>query len=124
MGCDYYIIKQLRIIHSQGTSTIELDRERCYFNVFKDIDSDDSDLEEKMNKQYDSYLEVTYKPRILYDVFEPKQDEIKTVLDLEPRWKNNEIEKKYFEQVNRLLTNISDNIILYQVIKEEVRYLR
>lgn len=31
MGADYYIIKQLRIEHSQGTSTIELDRERAYF---------------------------------------------------------------------------------------------
>lgn len=27
MGADYFIIKQLRIEHSQGTSTIELERE-------------------------------------------------------------------------------------------------
>lgn len=125
MGCDFYIIKQLRIEHSQGTSTIELDRERAYFPEIE-VDSDDSDFEEIMNKQYESFLEVTYKPRMLYGVFEPSENYIRTVLDTEPRWKNEDIKEKYQEQVNNLLNKLNLNIpiIVYQIFKEEVRYLR
>ena len=134
MGADYYIIKQLRIEHSQGTSTIELDRERCYFPnyIFDEVDSDDSDYEDKMNKQYEHFIEVTYKPRMLYGVMPSENTYVKTVLDTEPRWKNEQIKEKYQEQVNDLLNNkgsydyldLNIPIIIYQIFKEEVRYLR
>lgn len=78
MGCDFYIIKQLRIEHSQGTSTIELDSERAYFpeNAFNDADSDDSDFQERMNKQYERFLEVSYEPRMLYGVGVTPPDDV------------------------------------------------
>jgi hypothetical protein len=130
MGCDYFIIKQLRIEHSQGSSTIELDRERAYFpeNAFNDADSDDSDFQERMNKQYESFLQVTYNPRMLYGVGVTPPDDvyIKTVLDTEPRWKNEQVKERYQERVNDELNKLNLNIpiIVYQIIKEEVRYLR
>jgi hypothetical protein len=51
MGCDYYIIKQLKIEHSDGIDTIELDREKCYFPecIFDDLDSDDSCYDKQCN---------------------------------------------------------------------------
>lgn len=60
MGADYFIIKQLRIEHSEGTSTIELDRQRCYFD-YSNYDSDDSD------DKYKHYLTVTFVPRVPYE---------------------------------------------------------
>lgn len=133
MGADYYIIKQLRIEHSQGTSTIELDRERAYFseNAFDEVDSDDSNFQDKMNKQYERFLEVSYEPRMLYGVFNLEsslgcENPIRTVLDTEPRWKNEQVKERYQEQVNDELNKLNLNIpiIVYQIIKEEVRYLR
>jgi len=127
MGCDYYIITNLDIQHSQGTSSIELDKQRNYFSYNNNnIDSDESDYEEQMKKYYDSYLEVNYKPKILYGIFEPNQGEIKTLLDTEPRWKNEIIKTKYQEQVKHELNelNCAIPIIVYKIIKQEVRYLR
>lgn len=126
MGCDFYIIKQLRIEHSQGTSTIELYRERAYFQEIYEVDSDDSDFQDKIDKQYQCFLEVTYKPRMLYGVMSPENTYIKTVLDTEPRWKNQQVKEKYQDQVNNELNELDLNIpiIIYQIIKEEIRYLR
>lgn len=117
MGCDYYIIKQLRIEHSDGIDTIELDRKGCYFNyeICSDIDSDDTDYipsysdGEKL-KKYERYLKVTYKPRTLLEDCE---------------WKNDIIRDKYIEMVYEKLKNYNNafhNINL--IIKEEVRYFR
>lgn len=111
MDCNYYIIKQLRIEHSDGTDIIELDRERCYFSENHDNDSDSDDTIQKdyMNK-YKHYLKVTFTPRILCENTE---------------WKSERIRYKYIEQVYDKLkhyNNAFSNINL--IIKEEVRYFR
>jgi hypothetical protein len=110
MGADYFIIKQLRIEHSEGTSTIELDRQRCYFDNFNyDYDSDDSCFDASMDK-YNHYLTVTFVPRVLYE---------------HDNWKNEKIEKKYIDMVYEELkkyNNAFGNI--HNIIKEEVRYFR
>ena len=118
MGCDYYIIIQLVIQHSQGTSLIELDKQKNYFSG-NDVDSDDSDYQEQMNKYYNSYLEVNCKSKILYGIFESNQDK-------ESRWKNETIKTKYQKLVKNELSKLECAIpvIVYKIIKEEVRYLR
>mgnify|MGYP003337897184 CR=1 FL=1 len=83
MGCDYFIIRRLRIEHSDGTDIIELDKERCYFPEYihrtSDIDSDDTDYDEKVNSKYDEFLKVTYKPRILFENCAWKNKKIETI---------------------------------------------
>ncbi len=118
MGCDYYIIKRLRIEHSDGIDTIELDRERCYFNESiydnSDIDSDDTDYNKKFSENIDEkskkYLQVTYKPRILLE---------------DGEWKNDIIRDKYIDMIYEKLKNYNNafsNINL--IIKEEIRCFR
>lgn len=114
--CDYYIIKQLRIEHSDGTDTIELDRERCYFsennrytNYDTNYDSDDTNYTTKEEKTYQHYLNVTFKPRLLCE---------------NCYWKSDKIRDKYIDLIYEKLkhfNNAFSNINL--VIKEEVRYL-
>ena len=108
MGADYFIIKQLRIEHSEGTSTIELDRQRCYFDYSNyDYDSDDSD---DSDDKYKHYLTVTFVPRVLYEY---------------GNWQNEKMKKKYIDMVYEKLkkyNNAFGNI--HNIIKEEVRYLR
>ena len=122
MGCDYYIIKQLRIEHSDGTDTIELYRERCYFsetNSDNNYDSDDTLPSNKFfqgrikgteeEKTYQHYLNVTFKPRLLCE---------------NCYWKSDKIRDKYIDLIYEKLkhfNNAFSNINL--VIKEEVRYL-
>jgi hypothetical protein len=84
MGCDYYIIKRLKIEHSSGVDFVELNKERCYFppnDIIDDnYDSDDTlDFDVSLSK-YQRYLEVTFVPRILYQDWE---------------WKNEKVKKKY-----------------------------
>lgn len=109
MGCDYYIVKQLKIDFEDGDNyeTIELNREREYFpdNVYNDIDSDDSDYEERLNKQYDEYLKVYYKPIVIY---------------CNGAWKNEKIKNKY----EKLVLEFCKNKKINTIIKEEQRYLR
>lgn len=103
MGCDYYIIKRLKIEHSDGVDVIELNREKCYFDNYN-YDSDDSD------DKYKHYLTVTFVPRVLYE---------------HDNWKNEKIKKKYIDMVYEKLkkyNNAFGNI--HNIIKEEVRYLR
>ena len=110
MGCDYYIIKQLKIEHSDGIDTIELDRERCYFPKYickdTDLDSDDSNYNEKIYKKYDEYLRVTYQPRILLE---------------DNEWKNENIKNKYIDMVFEKLKHYNNAFSnIYTIIKEEV----
>ena len=113
MGCDYYIVKQLRIEHSDGTDIIELYKERCYFsNRDNDNDSDDSDDTERedISDRYQHYLKVTFVPRILCE---------------NCNWKNKNIEEKYIDRVYEKLKHYNNafaNINL--IVKEEIRYLR
>ena len=109
MGADYYIIKRLKIEHSDGVDVIELDRQRCYFDYSNyDYDSDDS-FDTSMDK-YKHYLTVTFVPRVLYEQL---------------HWKNEKIKKKYIDMVYEKLkkyNNAFGNI--HNIIKEEVRYFR
>ena len=94
MGCDYYIIKQLRITYENNdTSYIEVSRERRYIYEM----TEDSDDEIDKNK----YLQVTYEPRILFE---------------NGQWKNETIQTKYQGFITR--TDIK------HVVKEERRILR
>ena len=112
MGCDYYIIKRLKIEHSSGVDFVELNRERCYFpehNIESDddsYDSDDSDDTLDFDIKYKRYLEVTFVPRILYQDW---------------KWKNEKVKQKYIDMVYEKLkhyNNAYDNI--YQITKEEL----
>jgi hypothetical protein len=116
MGCDYFIIKQLEITHinsydlENDITCIELDRERCYFNDESDsYDSDDTFDNEYMNSRFDrkysKYLQVNYKPRILFQ---------------NGKWKNENVENKYKKMIR---DKIGDDIII-NIIKKEVRYFR
>lgn len=114
MGCDYYIIKRLKIEHSSGVDFVELNKERCYFPEHYDAsdsgDSDDSNDSLDFDIKYKRYLEVTFVPRILYQDWE---------------WKNEKIKKKYIDMVYEKLkhyNNAYSNI--YQITKEEIRHFR
>ena len=109
MGCDYYIIKQLRIKYvddhdDEVEITHELSRDRCYFNEVDSVDSDDTEY--FSDDRYNKYLEVTYKPRVLFQ---------------NSKWKNTQTEDKYHDSV---MGEIGYDKLLVSVIKEEVRELR
>ena len=65
-----------------------------------------------MNKQYESFLKVTHEPRMLYGVFKPTENYIRTVLDTEPRWKNQRVKEKYNDQVNEILKELDLNFLI------------
>jgi hypothetical protein len=115
MGCDYYIIKQLRIEHSNGTDTIELDKERCYFSEYQkdsNYDSDDSgkSQHDAMYGLYGHYLKVTFIPRILCENSD---------------WKSEKIKEKYIDIVYNKLKHYNNAFSnINTIIKEEVRYFR
>jgi hypothetical protein len=116
MGCDYYIIKRLKIEHSSGVDFIELDRERCYFpendinNDILNYDSDDTDADISLSKYYERYLKVTFVPRIIYTDYE---------------WKNEKVEQKYIDMVYEKLKHYNNAFSnIYQITKEEVRNFR
>jgi len=108
MGCDYYVIKQLGVKHvddhdNEHITTIELQRDRCYFSEIESVDSDDTDYFN--SNRYDKYLTVTHQPRILFQ---------------NNKWKNEYIQDKYQD----LVTNEIGNDMIVSIIKQEVRYLR
>lgn len=108
MGCDYYVIKQLEVKHlddhdNENVTTIELHRDRCYFNELESVDSDDTDY--FSNDRYDKYLTVTYQPRILFQ---------------NNKWKSEYIQQRYEDSIRDEIGN--DMIV--SIIKKEVRYLR
>lgn len=114
MGCDYYIVKQLHVEYVDDDDLernvdIELDRERAYFhNDMDSIDSDDTDEDtfvSKFDRKYSKYLEVTYKPRILFQ---------------KGKWKNDSTQEKYMDNITQAI----GKEMLLKIIKQEVRYLR
>jgi hypothetical protein len=113
MGCDYYIIKRLKIKHSSGIDFIELDREKCYFpqNNDDNYDSDDTlDFDISSSKYYQDFLKVTFVPRILYKDW---------------KWKNENVKKKYIDMVYDKLKHYNNAFSnIYQITKEEVRHFR
>lgn len=113
MGCDYYIVKLLDVKYlddhdDEKDLTIELDRQRCYFYEYDedfDSDSDDTTNTDTFNRRYGKYLNVTYKPKVLF---------------INNKWKNERIEDKYFSMIQSEI----GNGLLISVIKKEERYLR
>ena len=133
MGCDYYVIRALKIKYNNDphinentcvdcectncTEYIELSCERCYFPIEYDnddgnYDSDDyydsctniksiDDWNKFFNEKYAKYLEVKYKPRILFQNGE---------------WKNEYVQHKY--------EHLIQNKNFLTVTKIEIRRLR
>jgi hypothetical protein len=59
MGCDYYILKCLKVEHKNGVAYIEIgERERAYFIYDFNVDSDD----EEYNKKYDEWIGLHLQP--------------------------------------------------------------
>lgn len=116
MGCDYYIVRQLRIDYTtldgkQKKYIHELDRQRCYFTEYDvSCDSDDTEYHDRMNalqsQMIESCLRVQYKPRSIYE---------------NGQWKNKEVEAKY---MHTIVNTIGATSQLVSIVKEEVRYLR
>jgi hypothetical protein len=119
MGCDYYIVKELYIVykkHADGKekkTSIELDRQRCYFlDYAEDVscDSDDSDYWSRVHARRDAYIDeclrVTFQPRTLYE---------------NQSWKNEETRQRYEDMIQKELKGPYE---LVSVVKREVRYLR
>lgn len=108
MGCDYYIIKQLRIEHSDGIDTIELDRKRCYF--YETNNESESESEEETQYEFQHYLKLTFNPVVLCENY---------------HWKSEKTRDKYIDIIYdklKHLYNACNNINL--VIKEEIRYFK
>ena len=60
MGCDYYILKVLKLKYKDGSeSRIILDRQRMYYCYDPVCDSDDSDYESCYDRYLDSIYNVT-----------------------------------------------------------------
>jgi hypothetical protein len=113
MGCDYYIIKQLCVQYiapngAEGTTTIEIDRERAYFFVgrMSDNDSDDDDYAERLRAYYERELRVTYVPRILCT---------------DGVWRNDAVKSRYSNMIHE---SIGAGAKIMSVKKEEVRRMR
>ena len=68
MGCDYYILKVLRIYYNKNNYhyfSIELNRQKCYYNY--DYDEDEEDYEPKVNNYIKTCLIPLMKPIIIYN---------------------------------------------------------
>jgi hypothetical protein len=67
MGCDYYILKLLRIYYNDHDCLdIELSRERCYYDDYQ-FDEDAEDYEDQLNKYIENLLTVKTEPIVIYD---------------------------------------------------------
>ena len=114
MGCDHYTVKQLEICHincnhEEKMTSVELDRQKCYFlyHIDDSIDSDDSLDHKAYHKSYEKiyarYINVTFVPRILFE---------------NGNWKNTRIQEKYEDTVKDEIGN--DKVL--SIIKKEIRY--
>lgn len=68
MGCDYYIIKLLRIYYNDsGNDYLELEihRERGYFDDYQ-FDEDADDFEDKLNDHIKEVLTPKVEPIVIY----------------------------------------------------------
>jgi hypothetical protein len=68
MGCDYYIIKLLRIYYNDSGNDyleIEIDREKGYFNDCQ-FDEDADDFEDKLNDHIKEVLTPKVEPIVIY----------------------------------------------------------
>ena len=100
MGCDYYIVRQLRIYYTtldgeQKKYIYELDRHHCYFTEYDiSCDSDDSeyyDLIHALDSQViERSLRVQYEPRSIYE---------------NGQWANKDVEAKYMHTILNTILN-------------------
>ena len=66
MGCDFYIIKLLRVYTSDSAYVeIELDRERGYYDDFQ-FDEDADDYDEKLSEHIRELLTPKVEPITIY----------------------------------------------------------
>lgn len=119
MGCDYYIVKVLEVEYLNDDDQteiiqIEINKKRRYFQIDESEFDSDSDIESemeickpKLHEKYSKYLQVTYTPKILFN---------------NKKWKSENIQEKYEDLILNEI-NIKDILIL-NVIKKEIRYLR
>jgi hypothetical protein len=65
MGCDYYIIRYLKVTFEDSTSfDIELERDRGYFDFY--MDEDEPNYEEKYREYIQSVLSNEMKPIVIF----------------------------------------------------------
>jgi len=66
MGCDYYILKLLRIYYNDNDYLeIEINREKGYYNDI-DVDEDADDYDEKVCEYMEEVLKPTTEPIVIY----------------------------------------------------------
>jgi chromosomal replication initiation ATPase DnaA len=66
MGCDYYILKLLRIYYNDAHYLeIELDRQKGYYD--DQFDEDAEDYDDQLNKYIENILTVKMDPIIIYN---------------------------------------------------------
>ncbi len=108
MGCDYYILKVLKIRYKSGTeSCIELERDRGYYFGGPKCDSDDDDFKEAYDRWLDQFYKVTYKPVRIYS---------------DDSFKNESVEVKYRKMIHEhLIDNKRTYDDVLDVYKAEVR---
>ena len=111
MGCDYYILKVLKIKYKDATeSRIILDTQRMYYSYDPECDSDDSDYEPNYERYIDSVLKVSFVPIRIYSV---------------DSFKNERIEVKYRQVIHRhLIDNKRTYDDVLDVYKAEIRQAR
>ena len=109
MGCDYYIINQVKIEFKDDSEdyNLECNIKKAYFDDDNfDINSDGSDYEERMDELIQNkYLKVTYKPKIIFDKGE---------------WVNEYYKCKYENYLLNLQFNISN---ILKMTKQQIRRL-
>jgi hypothetical protein len=111
MGCDYYILKVLKIRYKNGTeSRIILDTQRMYYSYDPECDSDDSDYESNYERYIDSVLKVTFVPICIFS---------------DDSFKNERIEVKYRKIIHeRLIDNKLTYDDILDIYKAEIRQAR
>lgn len=115
MGCDYYILKLLRIYYDNGFNgsneylEVELDRERGYYDDLQ-FDEDADDYEEKINEHIRQTLIPKTEPIFLY---------------INGQWNKTSCETKYTALIENEMTNIGKKWSdVTKVIKLEYRHER
>ena len=111
MGCDYYILKVLKIKYKNATeSYIELDRQRMYYSYDPECDSDDSEYESNYERYTDSVLKVMFIPVHIFS---------------NDSFKNERIEEKYRQVVHgHLIDRKRTYDEIDNVFKTEIRQAR
>jgi len=109
MGCDYYIINQVKIEFKDDSENynLECNIKKAYFDDDNfDVNSDVSDYEEKMDELIQNkYLRIIYKPKIIFD---------------DGKWINEYYKCKYETYLVNLQFDISN---ILKMTKQQVRRL-